>query len=328
MVALEIERWQGLVSPRVSLEAIETLSPRPPLAGQCAQACDVRCPDRLGAADLRTLIEAPDEPAAAAPPAGPPLGVRDRRGEGAALSTLAALAGADRGVVAVVADVPRRREALVAALEPGRLGAEVAVLGGARCDPGAMAARMALARGVPALVMLDYGRLAEVDLPEGMHLALVDPPATPEQAAWAVHRAQGRWLHMVWGDAEIAEALRVAEAEWELRPAVTAIWLGLRDGAPRAFGPELEGVLLGDGPVARHPRVAARALGVLAELGLVEVGEHGVRAAAGPGRRELEASERYRAARRRLDEARAFLSIAPTLDLFAPVEPPLAAATG
>ena len=328
VVALEIERWQGLVSPRVSLEAIETLSPRPPLAGQCAQACDVRCPDRLGAADLRTLIEAPEEPAAAAPPAGPPLGVRDRRGEGAALSTLAALAGADRGVVAVVADVPRRREALIAALEPGRLGAEVAVLGGARCDPGAMAARIALARGVPALAMLDYGRLAEIDLPEGMHLALVDPPATPEQAAWAVHRAQGRWLHMVWGDAEIAEALRVAEAEWELRPAVTAIWLGLRDGAPRAFGPELEGVLLGDGPVARHPRVAARALGVLAELGLVEVGEHGVRAAAGPERRELEASERYRAARRRLDEARAFLSIAPTLDLFAPVEPPLAAATG
>jgi single-stranded-DNA-specific exonuclease len=328
VVALEIERWQGLVSPRVSLEAIETLSPRPPLAGQCAQACDVRCPDRLGAADLRTLIEAPDEPAAAAPPAGPPLGVRDRRGEGAALSTLAALAGADRGVVAVVADVPRRREALVAALEPGRLGAEVAVLGGARCDPGAMAARMALARGVPALAMLDYGRLAEVDLPEGMHLALVDPPATPEQAAWAVHRAQGRWLHMVWGDAEIAEALRVAEAEWELRPAVTAIWLGLRDGAPRAFGSELEGVLLGDGPVARHPRVAARALGVLAELGLVEVGEQGVRAAPGPDRRELEASERYRAARRRLDEARAFLSIAPTLDLFAPVEPPLAAAAG
>ena len=283
VVALEIERWQGLVSPRVSVEAIETLAPRPPLPGQCAQACDVRCPDRLGAGDLRALIETPEQPAAPAPPAGPPAGVRDRRGEGAALSTLAALTGADRGVAAVVADVPRRREALVAALEPGRLGAEVALLGGARCDPGAMAIRLALARGVPALAMLDYGRLAEVDLPEGMHLALVDPPATPEQAAWAAHRAEGRWVHMVWGDAEIAEALRVAEAEWELRPAVTAIWVGLRDGAPRAFGPELEAVLLGDGPISRHPRVAARALAVLAELGLVEVGERGVRAAADPG---------------------------------------------
>ena len=204
----------------------------------------------------------------------------------------------------------------------------MALLGGARCDPGAMAIRLALARGVPALAMLDYGRLAEVDLPEGMHLALVDPPATPEQAAWAAHRAEGRWVHMVWGDAEIAEALRVAEAEWELRPAVTAIWVGLRDGAPRAFGPELEAVLLGDGPISRHPRVAARALAVLAELGLVEVGERGVRAAADPGRRELEASERYRDGRRRLDEARAFLSFAPTLDLFASIEPPLAAATG
>ncbi len=329
VVALEIERWQGLVSPRVTLEAIEALTPRPPLAGQCAQGCDVRCPDRLGADDLRALIDAPQEPERAAPPpAGPPLGVRDRRGEGAALSTLAGLVGADRGVVAVVADVPRRREALLAALEPGRLGAEVAVLGGARCDPGAMAIRLALARGVPALAMLEYDRLADVDLPEGMHLALVDPPATPEQAAWAAHRAQGRWLHLVWGDAETALALRVAEDEWDLRPAVTAIWLGLRDGAPRAFGPELEEVLLGGGPTSRPPRAAARALGVLAELGLVEVGEHGVRAAAAPERRELEASERYRDCRRRLDEARAFLTLAPTLDLLAPVEPPLAAAAG
>ena len=108
VVALEIERWQGLVSPRVSLEALETLAPRPPLAGQCAQACDVRCPDRLCAG----RPAGPDRgrrtspPAAAAARPARPSGVRDRRGEGAALSALAALAGADRGVVAVVADVP------------------------------------------------------------------------------------------------------------------------------------------------------------------------------------------------------------------------------
>ena len=67
----------------------------------------------------------------------------------------------------------------------------------------------------------------------------------------------------------------------------------------------------------RPPRVAVRALCVLRELGLVEVGDAGVRAAMDPERRELEASPTYRACRARLEEARAFLALAPTLDLLA-----------
>ena len=246
--------------------------------------------------------------------------MRDRRGQGASLAVLAALAGADRGVVAVVADVPRRRGALEAALEPARLGVEVAVLGGARCDPGALAARLALARGVPALLMLDYARLAEVEPPEGMHLVLVDPPSGPEEAGWAAARAAGRWLHVVWGEPETDLALRVADDEWELRPAATALWTGLRDGARWGWGPELEGVLLGDGPASRPPRVAARALRVLAEIGLVEVGEGGVRAVPDPARRELDESPLYRACQARLAEARAHLALASTLDVLARAE--------
>ncbi|WP_217920952.1 single-stranded-DNA-specific exonuclease RecJ [Miltoncostaea oceani] len=316
VVSLEIERWQGLVGPRVTLEALEPLAaPAGVLPAQCAQACDVACPQRLPLADLRAMVD--DDPVTPHPPgdAPPPAGVRDRRGEGASLAVLAALAGADRGVVAVVSDVARRRGALETALEPGRLGVEVAVLAGARCDPGAMAMRLAQARGVPALAMIDYARLAEVDLPEGAHVVLVDPPAGPAEAAWALHRAAGRWLHLVWGEPESELALRVAEEEWELRPAVTDLWTGLRDGALRPWGPDLERVLLGDLPAMRPPRVAARALAVLREIGLVEVGEEGVRAAVAPERRDLDDSPRYRAARARLDEARAYLALAPTLDL-------------
>jgi hypothetical protein len=327
VVALEVERWQGLVGPRVSLEALRPLEPQPPLPAQCPQPCDVQCPDRAGLPAIRALMGAPDEPPA--PPASapaPPAGVRDRRGAGSALAILAALAGADRGAVAVVADVPRRRGALSAALEPGRLGVEVAVLGGARCDPEALRARLALARGVPALAMLDYGRLAEIEPPEGMHLVLVDPPASAAEAAWALHRAAGRWLHLVWGDAEIELALRAAEDEWALRPAVTAIWMGLRHGVARAWGPDLEAILLGTAPASRSPRVAARALSILAELGLAEVGEAGVRAAPDPDRRELDASQTYRACRARLDEALAFLALAPTLDLAGTAELEAAAA--
>ena len=315
VISLDIERWQGLVGPRVTVESLEELGPRPELAGQCAQPCDVRCPDRLATAGVRAML---DDPLGSSPPPpgdpAPPLGVRDRRGECSSLAILAGLAGADRGVAAVVSDVARRRGALATALEPGRLGVEVAVLAGGRCDPGEMRARLALARGVPALLMIDYARLAEVELPEGMHVVLVDPPASIAQAAWAAHRSAGRWLHLAWSEAETDLALRVAEEEWELRPAVTALWMGLREGGLRPWGPELDAVLLGDGPAMRPPRVAARALAVLRELGLAEVGADGVRAAADPERRELDASPLYRACRARLEEARAFLALAPTLD--------------
>ena len=316
VVTLDIERWQGLVGPRVTVEALEELGPREVLPAQCAQPCDVRCPDRLPLARLRAMLDdplaAPPAPAPGAAP--PPLGVRDRRGECSALAALAALAGADRGAVAVVCDVARRRAALETALEPGRLGAEVAVLAGGRCDPGAMEARLARARGVPAMVMIDYARLAEVELPEGTHVALVDPPASAADAAWAAHRAAGRWLHLLWSEAEADLALRVAEEQWELRPAVTAIWRGLRDAGPLPWGPRLEAVLLGDGPAMRPPFVAARALAVLAEVGLADVGDDEVRPAVDPARRELDASPLYRACLARLEEARAFLALAPTLD--------------
>jgi hypothetical protein len=154
-----------------------------------------------------------------------------------------------------------------------------------------------------------------------MHLALVDPPASQLEAAWASHRAAGRWLHLAWSEAEADLALAVAEEEWELRPAVTALWRALRGAGPLPWDAGLERALLGDGPATQPPRVAARALVVLREIGLVEIGDDGVRAAADPQRRELDDSPLYRACRARLEEARAFLALAPTLDLLAQPRP-------
>src|SRR5262249_20045685 len=69
-----------------------------------------------------------------APGRAPRRALRAGGGRGAAVAAVAALAGADGGVVAVVGDVARRRAALEEALEPARLGAERAVIGGSRCE--------------------------------------------------------------------------------------------------------------------------------------------------------------------------------------------------
>lgn len=297
------------------LEALEPLRPAPAgFPGLCAQPCDAACPDRVSGPGLRALVDAPERAAAPAPAAAP-LAVRDLRGRGAALPALAALAGADGGVVACVSDVARRRAALDEVLAPGRLGVDVAVLGGGRCDPEALRARLSLARGGPVLVMLDYERLAEVDLPPGAHLVLVDPPADAEAASWASSRAAGRHLHLAWGPDEVAFALGVAEAEWDLRPVAADLWRALGDGAARPWGPALETLLLGDGPAIRPPRAVARALAVLRDLDLLEVGADGVVARLPAPRRELGESLRHRSAQARLEACREFLGRAMTLDL-------------
>jgi single-stranded-DNA-specific exonuclease len=315
LVRLEVERWQDLVGPRVVLEALEPLkTPGRPVAGLCVQGCDVRCPERRGGGDLRSLLDAPDD-APAPPPAGPPLGVRDDRGRGVAAARIAALAAADGGVVACVSDVAARRAALESVLQPARLGLEVAVLGGGRCDLDALRARLALARGGPLLAMLDYERLAEVEPPAGAHLVLVDPPADPAAAAWASARAAGRWLHLVWGPEEVAVATAAAEREWDLRPLAAELWRALADGARRPWGPGLEALLLGDGPRMRSPRAVARALGVLRDVGLVEVADDGVRAVIPAPRRDLGESLRYRKAQARLAACREMLGRAATIDL-------------
>jgi single-stranded-DNA-specific exonuclease len=318
VVRLSVDRWQDLVSPQVALEALEPLeAPVEPLRGLCRQGCDAGCPERASGEVILEAVDAPDGLPSAPEAPGPALGVRDRRGLGAAVAALAALAGADGGVVAVVSDVARRRTALEGALEPGRLGAESGALGGARCDRAALRGRIALARGGPLLAMVDYEVLAAVEPPAGAHIVLVDPPPDAEAAGWVAARAAGRWLHLVYGPEEIRFAAEVAAAEWELRPTVTALWMALRDGRMLPWGPELERLLLGEGPVMRPPRLVGRALAILRELGLAEVGPQGVRADPAAPRRDLGESPRYRACQRRLEATRAFLAMAPTLS-FAP----------
>lgn len=323
IVRLDVERYQELVGPRVTLDALEPLgAAASPVPGMCRQACDAACVER--AALTAEMLDVPDA-LPDAPRGGAPLLVRDRRGRTSAVVLLATLAHADGGAVAVVSDVARRRSVFDGLLEPARLGLDAAVLAGRRCDAGPAAARLTGSRGAPVMAMVEYASLPHSELPPGAHVVLVDPPSNEREAAWAVARANGGCLHLVWGQDEVDFTRRMVEEAHDVRGAATEVWRALADGIQRSWGADLDRLLLGGGPVMRPPVAVARALAVLREIGLVEADAAGVRAKIDAPRREIGASERHRALMVRAEEARAFLDRAMTLDL-APQESAVALA--
>lgn len=314
---LEVERWQDTVGARVTLEALVPLPAGPGVPGGCATPCDVTCGNRLGIQAVQALVQSPFAIAPVGEPSAPPVAVCDRRGEGRVLPLLAGLAGADGGVVAVVADLPRRRAVLGDVLAPGRLGVEVAVIGGDRCDRGALRARLALARGGPMLALLDYRGVGDVDLPADVHVVVVDPPASDADMAALRHAGAGRCVHLAWGEDEVAHAARIAEDDLSVREVARTLWPTLTAGGGAwAWDAGLDGLLAGDGPIVRSPRAVAAALAALCEAGLLEVGEDGIRVLTPQGQADLDATPTGLRAAALRDQARMLLGRAMTVDLF------------
>jgi len=326
---LEVERWQDTVGPRVTLEALTPLPAGPDVAGGCATACDVTCTHRVSPQRIGEMVADPFGPHAPATAVPVPRGVHDLRGQGRALALICALAGADSGVAVLVADVPTRRAALADVLAPGRLGVEVAILGGDRCDADAMRGRLALARGGPLMAILDYASLAEVEIPDGVHLVVVDPPMSDLQVGWLRWAAAGRAVHLAWGTAEAALALQVAERDLAVRDTARALWPALA-AAPHGlrWGREADGVLVGDGAVGRAPRAVALALAALAEAGLVRIDEAGIVVVPGAPTADLDAGAVGRHAAALRDEARVMATRSMSIDVLGGVPDPLPAATG
>lgn len=303
VVGLEIERYQGLVGTRVVLQAIEPFEGAPDDSG--------RRNDEALAAHLGRVLIGARGPSALTEVA-PPRGIRDQRGQGGLLARLAALTGADRGVVAVVADAARRVELLDRALEPGRLGAESTLVLGERYVEGD--AVSSLGEGeAPIFAMVDYSRLEELRLPPDVHVVAVDPPQDPEQARSLLAASSGRWLHLLWGVPEVDFALTCAEARLGIRSAASALWPQLRDrGRVELGGPEMLD-LLRDARV--WPSTVATALGAMEELGLVTLeGDGLVVSAERPGGRLEDTTPAARAAEQ-LETARRYLANALTVDI-------------
>ena len=312
VVRLGVDRFQGLVGPKVEMDRLDRRS-------------QAEVPFEDGSVDLRALLERErgSEPAPLAAP-GPPRAVHDRRGQGAVLPVLAALAGADRGVAAVVADAGRRRAALQAALDAQRLGVAAVVVADGADDPADL--EDAAGRG-GVLALVEAAALARTAIPEGVHVVVVDPPADPAADAWLRARAAGRHLHLVYGPQEVEFARQCATAEWELRPAATAAWRALADGGLVPWTPELWARLRGAGAEG-PPRAQARALAALAEIGLLELDDGGLRAIPPEGARDLAEAPRYRAGQERLAASLRFLELAPTLGFDVRAAPLAAVAEG
>lgn len=299
VVGLEVDRWQELVGPKVVLHALEPLP-----AG--ADDTPVLGPAELGVGPVIPLTGTPPDP----PDASPPLGVRDRRGAGA-LAQLVALAGADGGAVAIVADAGRRAIALESTLRPGRLGIERVVVAPAGVSPAAVTAALADPRGGALLALIDYELLPAIELPRAVHVVALDPPAAPWAARWLRARAAGHFLHLCFGPDEVAFAARVAERRFDLRAAAAALWRPMIERgslSPAALAALT--ISLGIDPAS-----GACAIAALGEIGLVRVDATGAVSVVAGARGDLAGSPLYVLCRERAVEAREFLARAQTLDL-------------
>jgi len=316
-VSLGIERYQGLVGPRVSIDRLEpVLRPATP-AVTCAPACDLACPARVTLAQVRRRIAVALPDPVAPEPSRPPRAIEDDRGSGTALVRIAALAGADAGVAVVVADVPRRRSMLDDVLHPERIGVELAVIGGIRCATGSLDERMARAGRRASIVVVDYAALAGSTLPAEAHLVVLDPPQDPNQARWLRAHAADRWLHLAWTEHEIAFTRLVALERWDLRPLAQRIWRDLGARARWEWDAACEAALLGGDGALRHPDAVGDTLAAFIELGLLACGPDGLDILTPIERRPLERASRVAAATARLAAASEYLDRAATLDLFA-----------
>jgi single-stranded-DNA-specific exonuclease len=289
-VKLELNEWNGTVEPRLVLRSLCPTQP-----GDCRpvgldsgfwEAFHPSPADPVGV-DTRGFAE---RPATALAPART---LRDRRGEGFA-GIAGDLLSSGEPVAIVCADVERRRRGIeeVVAGIAGAVGGECA-----EC---------------PALVSWDTLAADPSLAREFAHLIALDPPATPaaRDLLAAAPSPPGGFAHLAWGAAEAEFALGIARRDLELRPTVAAVYRELRDAGPCA-GRQLETVLRGDAAHPRPPALAARAVRVLVELGLIAfepaaAGGYSARVLEA-GRTELERSPTYRACAERLAEATAYI---------------------
>ena len=294
-VSLELDEWNGVVSPRAVLAAAYEGT-----AAAHALVATITAEEFWERA--RAEADAPLEPAPAAPPLSEITSGAERRGlveaGGSVLARIAALASSGSPVLVLTAEAPRRRALLERSLSSSALGgAPTALISAAQpraANAAGLARIVAAERGV---ALADWGALRlDPDLARHFdHIVFCDPP--PFRALAEAALAGRGWAHPAWGPDETVLARRVCESEFPDRESLAAVYRDLRDaaGPDGAIGAERARLAL-SGLGRSHPRtpeVAGRFMRVLGELGLMRVSP----------RLELLSSERTS-----LDRSRAFVA--------------------
>jgi single-stranded-DNA-specific exonuclease len=311
-VRLEVNQWNGTVEPRVVLRELFPGEGEAMRAPACETPAGAEEWWRRFDAERGLDLGSARESVAPSPAARTVL---DRRGC-SGVACVAGLLSTGAAVLALCADVSRRRGLAESAAAPVRFGGGQAVLACGRCAAAEMSERVhTLAVTGPGLVLADWGALTlDPSLPSRFaHVTLVDPP--PSAHLEALAGAGKGYLHLAWGDAEVDLALRVHDTEWPLRQGLAATYRALREAATAnggaATAEPLVRALAGDGRHPRTPEQAARRARVLDELGLLRWHGSGTSRTLGVVSSEgqdLERSGAFRAYRARHEEGKRFLS--------------------
>ncbi len=312
---LELNEWQGAVTPRVVLgevypgaEGPGLPETRAPSEGEWMRRVDAERKEPLAPWPPLALLKAAEGDG--------DREVVDRRGT-SGVATVATLASSGAPVLALCSDALRRRELVERAAAPARFGGGgVAIASGRLADETNGPAIARVGDAGSGVLLADWAALVRAPfMPSRFeHVVLVDPApfAHLERAA-----SGGRgFLHLAWGDDGVELALRVHEEEWPDRPAIEALFRELRSaGGERSEEDALDArcvreALHGPGRHAHAPEVAARRLRVLEELGAVQwqpsSTARSLRVVSSKG--NLELLETFIAYRGRYEEGRRFLS--------------------
>lgn len=291
-----INRFRGAESLQVQLDRAYPVAAAPRCdhsSAWCASSCTHPAADRLRVDRLLVAASGlvPPDVASADPDAPPALEPLLARGSTVDLRTralgrehVAQLLAAGATVLAVVADVARRRELLETLAAPRRFGAELVVVG-EHTEPQAARSRLqtaaSIAADAPCLVVADHASLEHV-LPGPAAfdaIVVLDPPATT--AARDRLAAATPPLHLTFGAREARFSADALRAALDVRATLADAFRHLRDVGP-AEGEELATLLWGTG---RHPRSAGaivHGLQVLLGRGVIELdGAAGLRVGSG-----------------------------------------------
>jgi single-stranded-DNA-specific exonuclease len=284
---LELNRWNGVVEPRVVLRALCAVE-----AGEAELV--VERGDFWSELDAALAVAA--DPWVSVEPRAGRRELRDRRRQGFA-GVAGDLIATGESTLVLCADLARRRPALEQ------------VFG---------------ARGAP-LVSWD-ALAARPELAEPFaHVVALDPPFAGAGEE-LLHALPGfGFAHLAWGEPEVAFALALAQAELDLRAPLAAVYRALRD-AGAATDDALRALLEGEGRHPRSPSLCANLLKVLDELGLATYAERQCTLAGAARKVELDSSPTYAACQRRLAAARQYLETATQRDVLVPAPAAQAAA--